>query len=436
MNGMLRAGFVELLRSADLARVYALAALGTALSGFAIERLTSSWTLYAMIAGLCVIGAAILLARRRELTLIGFAPTMLFAFVLWALLSVLWSFDRWGTFTSWVELAAYGFVAVVIAQVRDTMQTVRALGDVLRALLAVSLGLEILVGILLDTSFEQLGVLGDIAFGGPVQGIFGTRNMLGFVTVIALVTFLVEWRTRSVPRGLSVASLVLAIVLALFSASPTVLVLAIVVATALGALSLIRRVAPERRLDVQRVIGVSLVLLAALTFLFRGRVIATINAATDFSNRSELWGEAIGWVSRRAVQGWGWHGTWEGEPFPFDTINFLVGETHAQALNAYLDVLLQLGWVGVLLFGGMCLIALARGWVMASERRSSVYMWLPLMLVTLLGNSMLESFTLSGPGWLLLVLCIVGAGQARSWRRLILDRPPEPEPLGHERLDR
>ena len=52
----------------------------------------------------------------------------------------------------------------------------------------------------------------------------------------------------------------------------------------------------------------------------------------------------------------------------------------------------------------------------ASERRSVVYAWTPLMLVTLLIDSMFESFTLSGLGWLMLVLCAVRAGQSRSWR--------------------
>jgi hypothetical protein len=38
------------------------------------------------------------------------------------------------------------------------------------------------------------------------------------------------------------------------------------------------------------------------------------------------------------------------------------------------------------------------------------------MLVALLVDSMFESFTLAGVGWLLLVLLAVRAGQSRSWR--------------------
>ena len=92
------------------------------------------------------------------------------------------------------------------------------------------------------------------------------------------------------------------------------------------------------------------------------------------------------------------------------------GTSHATGLNAYFDVLLQLGWVGLVLFVVFAGIALVRSWLDASERRSVIYAWTPLILVALLVDSMFESFTLSGIGWLLLVLCAVRAGKSRSWR--------------------
>ena len=58
-----------------------------------------------------------------------------------------------------------------------------------------------LSGVLLDMPFRFLGVQGNIAQLGPIQGIFGTRNLLGFVAVIALITFLIEYRTQSVRAG-------------------------------------------------------------------------------------------------------------------------------------------------------------------------------------------------------------------------------------------
>ena len=432
----LRRLIADALRSSELARVFTLVALGTALSSFAITRLSGPWTLHAMIAGLCVVGGGILVARRHELSVLRFAPTTLAAFLAWAVVSVAWAFEEGDTLRSWLSLLAYGFLAVVVAHVRDTLQTVRALGDVLRALLAVSLGIEILSGILLDMPFPFLGVAGDIAFGGPIQGVFGTRNYLGFVTVVALITFLVEWRTQSISLGRSVASIALAGLLMVLSTSPTAVVVALTVGVAMLALSVVRRVQPRIRRDVQLGLGVTMVVGGLAAFLLRSRIIDIVGAATDFSNRSILWRQVMEWIPRRWLQGWGWHGSWANEPFPFNTINFRVGVHHTSALNAYLDVTVQLGVVGLLLFVGMCAVGFVRAWLTASERRSTVYAWTPLMLVALLTESMFESFTLGGAGWMLLVLCVVRAGQTRSWRTRIDEASPGPdlpEALPHER---
>ena len=75
---------------------------------------------------------------------------------------------------------------------RDTIQLVRGLGDVLRVLLGVSLALEVLSGVLLDLPIVFLGIQGNLASLGPMQGIFGSRNQLGLIALIALITFSIE----------------------------------------------------------------------------------------------------------------------------------------------------------------------------------------------------------------------------------------------------
>src|SRR5690554_492820 len=132
----------------------------------------------------------------------------------------------------WTWMFGYAFIAITIGHIRDTLQTVRAIGDTLRVLLVLSLGAEILSGILIDIPIAFLDIEGNLAMGGPIQGIFGIRNMLGFVAVIALITFFIEWRTQSVAAPIAVPSIALAAFLALVSASPTVLVLAVGVAVA------------------------------------------------------------------------------------------------------------------------------------------------------------------------------------------------------------
>lgn len=424
--GAVPARGAALLASAALARAYTIAVLGAVFSAFAIERIAGRVTYVSIIVGLCVIGIGMLLARRREISLVRLVPTTVVLFVAWALVSVFWSQDGTGSFSSWLSTAGLAFLAITIGHVRDTLQTARALGDVLRVLLSISLGVEILAGVLLDMPFRFLGIQGNIAQLGPIQGIFGTRNLLGLVAVIALITFLIEYRTQSVRVGVSVFSVVLGGGLAALSDSPTVLVLAVAVGLAVGALALVRHAQPEGRSTLQWTIGGVVVAGLAIGYAARHPIIALLGAGTDFSMRVDLWNTIVDYLRSKPVQGWGWFGPWNPSEFPFSAINYGLRTSHATGLNAYFDVLLQLGWIGLLLFTAFAGVALVRSWLDASERRSVVYAWTPLVLVALLVDSMFESFTLFGFGWLLLVLCAVRAGQSRSWRERLESGGDEP----------
>lgn len=409
----------RLLGSVEMARAYTLTALGATFGSFAIERMTSAMTFATIIMILGILGVAILFVRREELSLLRIAPTSLLMFLLLALISILWTTDRADTFTGWLWLLGFALLAITIGHIRDTLQTVRAIGDTLRVMLALSLGVEILSGILLDVPILFLDVEGNLAIGGPIQGLFGTRNMLGFIAVIALITFVIEWRTQSLAAPIAIPSIGLAGFLALLSASPTVLVLAFAVGVVTLALTIVRHTPSRRRNFVQWMLGALVAAALGVAFVFRHQIIAWMGAGSDFSTRADLWNQILDFVAVKPLQGWGWFGPWQRGEYPFTYINYLLDDRHETALNAYFDVLLQLGVVGLLLFLLLGGVALVRSWLVASARRSVVYAWTPLVLVTLAVDSMFESFTLEGAGWFILVLCALRAGQSRSWRESI-----------------
>lgn len=423
-------GLPGVLASAAFARAFTLTVFGAVFAGVAIERLTSRVTYVTIVAGLCVIAIGMLVARRREISFLRLVPTTLIAFVGWAVLSIFWSTDQSRSLSGVVSLTAIALLAVTIGHVRDTLQTVRALADVMRVLLSASLALEVLSGILLDTPLRFLGIQGNIAQLGPVQGIFGTRNLLGFAAILAVVTFVVEYRTQSVRTGVSLYSVVLGGSLAVLSDSPTVLVLAAAVGVATAALTLVRRTSPSGRTALQWTLASLLLVGIIAAYLARHPIIAFLGAGSDFSTRANLWETLLNFVRMHPVQGWGWIGTWAPSEVPFISINFLAGRGHGSALNAYFDVLLQLGWIGLLFFVALAGVAFVRSWLVASERRSIIYAWTPLILVTLLVDSVFESFTLWGFGWMLLVLAAVRAGQSRSWRER-MDAPGVDPELPH-----
>ena len=96
---------------------------------------------------------------------------------------------------------------------------------------------------------------------------------------------------------------------------------------------------------------------------------------------------------------------------------------HQTGLNAYLDVYFQVGLIGFLACLALVLLAFVRSWLLASNKRSLVYVWAPLVLVTLLVTSAAESTILFEFGWLLLVICAVKAAQGLSWRSALPHKP-------------
>lgn len=404
-----------LFGSPRLASALSLSIVGTAFSVHAI-RSTMGWAgLLGILSTLALLAGLSFLAHRRVIEWQGLLPISILVFVAWSTASLIWSDYQWATLAGVAYQLLFAFLAVYLALVRDTIQVVRTVGDVLRVLLGLSLALEVLSGILLDLPIRFLGIAGRLASGGPVQGIFGSRNMLGFVALIALVTFLVELRTRSVRGGTAAFSIALAALCLFFSRSPVVGVVLVLVLVATGALYGLRKVRAEHRLFWQLGLAAVALAVAVLAFVGRAAIIDVLRAGNVLKVRYDVWLQVWSLIPENLLQGWGWIGSWRSLP-PYTFIDLNTGAYHANALNAFLDVYLQLGIIGLLSFVVLCVLAFGRSWLLASNKRSVVYVWTPLVLVVLLATSMAESVTLVESGWLLLVLCAVKASQGMSWR--------------------
>lgn len=406
----------EFLGSARFTSTLALLAVIVGFSTHAIRALIGWPGLIGALAVLTVLAAASFIAQRKLIEWHGLLPVSALLFVGWCALSLIWSEYQWATLAAVVYQLLFAFLAVYIALVRDAIQIVRVVGDALRILLTLSLVLEVLSGLLLDMPFRFLSVQGNIAQGGPVQGLFGTRNQLSIVALIAFVTFLVELRTRSVRSQLAAFSLSLAVLCLLFARSPVIAAVSVVVGLATLALFGLRKVPAHQRTYVQWGLALLTVALLVVAYLYRTRVIDLLNARADFQVRYRLWIQIWELIPVQQTIGWGWMGAWPTDLYPFTAIQATTGMYHANGLNAYLDVYFQVGIIGLVLFVLLIALAFSRSWLLASNRRSVVYAWAPLVLVALLVTSVFESSILIESGWMLLIICTVKASQGMSWR--------------------
>ncbi|NQX11137.1 O-antigen ligase family protein [Microbacteriaceae bacterium VKM Ac-2855] len=415
--------FTATVSSPRFAAVLAQVIIGVVLCAPAIRGLIG-WPGYiAAVTGLVALGAIALLLRRATLDWHGILPVSLLVFLGWSALSVVWSGYQWATVAGVAYQFAIAFLGVTVALTRDIIQIVRAFGDVLRLVLGLSIAVEIVAGILIDQPIRFLQIDGSLALGGPIQGIEGTRNQLGLVCLIALATFVVELLTKSVPRGLAVASLVVAATTLLFTRSAVSLGVLVVVLVAAAALRWVRRATAEQQRTRQIVTVVVFALTGSAAWLLRGRIIEQFNAGSEFEYRIVLWQRLWQMTPDSPILGRGWIGLWRRELYPFNAIDYLSGRPHASALNALFDVVLQLGLVGAVIFVILVGLALVRSWLIASARKAVVHVWPVLILAVLVVTSFAESAILVDFGWLLLVICTLRAAQGLSWRRMLRAAP-------------
>jgi len=390
--------------------------IGSAVFSFALHQLID-WPGYiAILAGLVVLAVASLGAQWREIGWSGLLPISLLGFVGWSCATIFWSAYHWATLAGLLYLLAFAILGVYVALARDTIQIVRAFGDVLRFALALSISAEIFSGILIDTPLRFLGINGRIAQLGPITGLMNTTDQFGLVALIALITFVIELRTKSISRSLGVGSIVLGAASVLLSRAPLVIGATLVVAAAGGVLIGLRR-SPE---PIRRVLQFAVLALAAaiaiVAWIFRSPIVTAFNATGALTYRLHVWQQVWALTQTRFLQGWGWAGAWPKQVSPFSILNQANGGVPGSALNAYLDVWFQLGIVGFAIFLGFLGLAFVRSWLLASRKRSVVFAWPSLVLVALLVGSLAESFVLVEFGLLTVVVCCVKASRELSWR--------------------
>ncbi|TFB53928.1 O-antigen ligase family protein [Cryobacterium tagatosivorans] len=398
-------------------------ALGVAFS-ITLLRSVMGWPgLVAVLVGLVALAAFSLYARRASIEWHGLLPISILVFLAWCALTTVWSGYTLVTLAGVGYQLAFAFLAVYIALARDTIQIVRATGDVLRVLLGLSLALEVLSGLLLDLPITFLGIQGNLARFGPIQGIFGSRNVLGLVALLAFITFAVELRSRSLRRGPAIGSLVLAGLCILLAGSPVIVLVALFVGVSALALYWLRRTPAEGRWMLQLgLLGATIIGLIG-AWIARGRIIELLNAGSEFEVRYTLWREMWRLISLHPLEGWGWAGYWPNNVTPYGWLDFVTGRDQSSGLNAFLDVYFQAGLVGFLAFVALVGLAFVRSWLLASNKRTFVHVWPALILAVLLVISAAESTILVEFGWLLLLVCSVKAAQGMSWRSALARQP-------------
>jgi exopolysaccharide production protein ExoQ len=361
-----------------------------------------------------------LIRMRVDLRLL---PYPLIGFLVLCTASIAWS--------AYPAASALGVAFVVLttlfglylATAIDLTTFVRCLGTALRWILGLSLLFELFVATVIRDKVLPFWVdwshLDKIpaAFywsrnllfeGGRIQGIVGNANLLAFAALLAVIVFGVQIAARATSRFWTSLWLVIALGTLALTRSSTVLIAGTAVAIVALFLWLVRRVPAERRIPWY-IVGAAIAAAGiALVLVFRGTLLGLLGKSPDVTNRLDIWDTVIGLANQRPAVGWGWIGYWAPWVEPFDDLVVIKGVTYLQAHNAWVDIFLQLGIVGVVVFGALVISTLGRSWARAVDlprARGKAIGLLPiLVMVMLIVHSLAESRLLIEIGFALLVV--------------------------------
>jgi O-antigen ligase len=179
-----------------------------------------------------------------------------------------------------------------------------------------------------------------------------------------------------------------------------------------------RRLGLRGRLTLYAATTLAGAALITLAITFRGALLDLVGRSADLTNRLDIWAAVTGLIEQRPVVGWGWVSYWAPWVDPFDNLIIIKGVRYLQAHNAWLDVLLQLGIVGLVIFTVLIITTGVRvlSWSVdaphgaADPAPTPALLLLPALLFTVLVvHSLAESRLLIEVGLLLLVYLAVAS---------------------------
>ena len=392
-----------------------------------------SWYGWGIVVFLCLVVSIVFLVRTRPRVPIRKWPKTLLLFLLLCVVSIAWSAYRAESVIGVVTQLATATAGAFFALCLTWQQILRALGAAFRWIIGLSILFELIVSIFVRkpllpffTTYQYpSGKLPDAFYwsrdllfhGGKIQGIVGNSDILGMITLFAIIVFGIQLADRVVNRTAGIVWLALAGITFLLTRSSTVIAaLAVVIVVLLFALWG-RAVPQSKRVPVYATAVAVLVVGVASVVLFWSNLTALLGKSSDLTGRTDIWDKVIQLAQQKPAVGWGWVSYWAPWVEPFKGLAIRNKVEYLQAHNAYLDVWLQIGIVGLVFFALLVLSTFGRTWFMAVDRapfdsagvvrsdvRYTAITLLPLlMMAAAIAQSVTESRMLIEAGFALLV---------------------------------
>jgi exopolysaccharide production protein ExoQ len=403
-------------KSYQTGRWLAYPTLFTLLAGDGVRYLVGWWG-FAFIAATAFVGSVILISASPDKSVLRRFPLSL------AIVLAVMAVSIWWSHYPLISAAAFGaqfattVIAVFFAIQFDWRQLLNIFANTIRFVLLLSLIIE-LVGSIIGpikppfANFEgdtppapaYWWVQGNLFSSDRIQGFVGNANLLAFVSLLGLAIFFVEYLVSARNQKLAIFSMLAAAIFIALSKSASINV-ALVIATIAAAIAMLAEGRPRPLRHRIYKTSIWLTLFGAfLVFVYWVELTDILGKSPDASGRFYIWQNVWALISERVVLGWGWISHWIPGVAPYEGLIVINEVPHYHAHNAFLDVWLQLGVVGLAVFVWLLASTFIRVWKIAVSHTNPLYLWPLFVFMVIATQALTESRLLVENGWVLLVL--------------------------------
>ncbi|HUP74779.1 MAG TPA: O-antigen ligase family protein [Acidimicrobiales bacterium] len=336
----------------------------------------------------------------RAMSVDPFIPLL----ILWALASAVWSTDFGTTVRqtiAWGLATTFAYYAVTRFDLREILR-----------LTALTMLFGTALNVIFIFALPRYGTVLDPfdPTKSGWKGITSNKNSLGQFTSVAAILLWMARRTFTRYRAIyTIGAIVNVAVLVRADAKTSFVAL-----LGTGALMIVfRAFRAQRQLFGVAVIGMLISSVLVLLFILgnREQLASGVGRSGDLTGRTALWADLVPAVAERPVQGYGWGGFWNGYFSPAGDIWIKHSWQPPDAHNLVLQLALNVGLVGVLLYSISFLRGMARGIVYLRDSADPIAM-LPVVFFAyeLLGSITEHGNLARGGTWVLHVIFLVAVG--------------------------
>lgn len=261
------------------------------------------------------------------------------------------------------------------------------------------------------TPIEMAWSRGLFFSAGRIQGLVGNANVLGMLGLVLLIIGLWRLYESRQRKTVSVLDSALAIVIIARTMSATVTVTLAALLIIVGLTALAQRNGWGWRIGLGgaiAIIGGAVVTTAWQWSTF----VALLGKSPDLTHRFDIWAAVVDRIDESPILGTGFVGWWPSWD-PWFAIHAVDGLPMSQAHNAWLDIAMQSGLVGVMLFAITLVAALWHLWRTFAQSPLSVASVPFLVLCALTVQSLTESRFLHEWGFVCFIICAIIAERSR-----------------------